>query len=207
MQLSVGEVVLGRGEPAAGLVDAGKRGGRERLALFERLRRERAGAAQAEIALVVGLGTRIVGIGRGEGRAHCRPPDDSRRGRAGRSGRLLTAAPTSTVRAVTLPATRKPSVLSMRERPCRPARRLAALLVVDFDDPGRRTVGRFAEARDALAGIQEKAAKPAVARAPAPTTIARVFRGSLVEAEPTGLAWLTVFPRFTMFIMHMNKVK
>jgi hypothetical protein len=42
-----------------------------------------------------------------------------------------------------------------------------------------RTIGSFAAARVALAGIQEKAAKTAVARAPAPTTTARAFRGSL----------------------------
>ena len=42
-----------------------------------------------------------------------------------------------------------------------------------------RMMGSLAAARVALAGIQEKAAKPAVARAPAPTTIARALRGSL----------------------------
>ena len=38
----------------------------ERLALLERLRRERSTAAQVEIALMVGLGARVVGIGGGE---------------------------------------------------------------------------------------------------------------------------------------------
>ena len=65
-QLGVGEVVLGRGELASGLLDLGKRGCGERLALLERLRRERTRAAQIEIALVVCLGARVVGIGGGE---------------------------------------------------------------------------------------------------------------------------------------------
>ena len=46
VQLGVGEVVLGRGELALGLLDLGERGRGERLALVERLRRERGAAAQ-----------------------------------------------------------------------------------------------------------------------------------------------------------------
>jgi hypothetical protein len=41
-----------------------------------------------------------------------------------------------------------------------------------------RTIGTVAEVREALA-VQEKAAKPAAAAAPAPTTIAKALRGSL----------------------------
>ena len=65
-QLGVGEVVLGRGELAPGLLDARLGRGGERLALLHRLRREHGGAAQVEIALMVGLGARVVGFGRGE---------------------------------------------------------------------------------------------------------------------------------------------
>ena len=69
VQLGVGEVVLGRGELALGLLDTGQRGRRQRLALVERLRHEGGAAAQVEVALMVGLGPRIVGLRRGQGGA------------------------------------------------------------------------------------------------------------------------------------------
>jgi hypothetical protein len=62
-QFGVGEVVLGRGKLASRLLDARLGRGGERLALLHRLRREHSGAAQVEIALVVGLGARVVGFG------------------------------------------------------------------------------------------------------------------------------------------------
>ena len=62
-QLCIGEVVLSRGELAPGLLDTRLGGGGERLALLHRLRREHGGAAQVEIALMVGLGARVIGFG------------------------------------------------------------------------------------------------------------------------------------------------
>jgi hypothetical protein len=42
-----------------------------------------------------------------------------------------------------------------------------------------RATGSLADVRDALAGIQEKAAQATAAAAPTPLTIVTVFRGNL----------------------------
>jgi hypothetical protein len=68
-QLGVGEVVLGGGELALRLVDLGQGRRRERLPRVERLGHEGGAAAQRLVAVEVGLGARVVGLGGGEGRA------------------------------------------------------------------------------------------------------------------------------------------
>ncbi len=67
LELGVGEVVLGCGELALGLVDVRLRRRGERLALIEGLAHECGAAAQRLVALEIGLGARIVGFGRDEG--------------------------------------------------------------------------------------------------------------------------------------------
>jgi len=66
MQLGVGEVVLGGGELAPGLIDLGQRRRRQRLPGVERLGHEGGAAAELLVAVEVGLGTGIVGLGGGE---------------------------------------------------------------------------------------------------------------------------------------------
>ena len=68
-QFGVGEIVFGRGELAAGLVDAGECRGRQRLALVEGLLCEGRAAAQRQVAVMVGLGAGVVGVGRRQRRA------------------------------------------------------------------------------------------------------------------------------------------
>lgn len=68
-QLGVGEVVLGGFELAPGLVLAAERRGRRGSARLEGLLHEGDAVAELQVAVVVGLGAHVVGVGGGIGRA------------------------------------------------------------------------------------------------------------------------------------------